>query len=487
VESRYSDSAELLMRISGVGKRPAPLNSLEWLHLMHCRLNHSSSRKLVATLSSGILVVSGLKVTAPAVAAFNKSHCSVCNSYKQRKVSPHEQSARPSGDRKISINRALRPLHRIVMDVKGPIPVPSAQHGYRFLIGWTCEHTGMRWTQGVKQHTAAVQELHTQKLRAALRLTHPHFQFEIVRADNAPEYHADSWEQYAADSSFSMEYIVAYESRMLGAMERAWGINEPQAGALLNHGPEPAGKGAWYTAMRHSFYCANLISSEVVTLDKTTETSSAYTRFYNRPAYGDHLHVYGAKVWYVLDDTMRDGAFSAAAETGKYVGVSPENHRALLVWTGSRHVTVGGCHVIDETHWLSGVDTDAAIDEPAPAVVVANPTQPTPAPRKVKAMPAPQMTLPAKTVLRVKWLTGDDLTWYACAVVGHHENPSGKLLHEVQWLDSRWDEKEKRKWQFLDLSRDKPEWQIIGNSTSDVPPAVKAVDLNELRESVPSV
>jgi hypothetical protein len=468
-----------IMRMTGVGKRPTPLSSLDWLRLLHCRFNHCATRVLIETIESGNLVLTEAKLAGVSSKQFDEEHCSVCNTFKQHRVSDSSQEVRPAGKQKVSVHRALRPLHRIVMDVKGPIPVPSAQHGFRFVIGWTCECTGMRWVEAAKTHTELVTEQLTQRLRAALRITHPHLQFEIVRSDNASEYHSQPWLEYSDDSSFFREYIVPYASRMLGAMERAWGINEPCAAALLNQGPTPASPAHWWSAFRHSFYCSNLLNTKCVTLDGNERKTSAYFRFYQRPAYGDHLHAYNAKLWYVLDDTMRDGAFSASAEVGQYVGVSPDNHRSLWIWNGSRHITVGGSHVIDETPFTKC--NTGAPTEPPPTVqpVYAHPTQPTPKPKAAPPTPRQdvhtQLKLPLHTVIRARWETDSELTWYSGSIVGYRiTESSGRLYHEIKWLDDRWDglkKKEMQKYLFIDLSADMPFWQVVGNTTDGVPPA----------------
>ena len=83
--------------------------------------------------------------------------------------------------------RSLRPLFRILLDVWGPSPWASAQHGFRYLVGYVCECTGMRWAFGCRTHTAAIVESLTQRLRASLRLIRPDLDIEMIRTDGAGE------------------------------------------------------------------------------------------------------------------------------------------------------------------------------------------------------------------------------------------------------------------------------------------------------------
>ena len=85
--------------------------------------------------------------------------------------------------------------------------------------------------------------------------------------------------------------------------------------------------------------------------------TSAFERFYSTKPCGDHLNVYGAPIRYhVKLHTMgRDDKFDEHALPGFYVGPSPENPEEKYVWTGTRHISVGGSFVIDESRFLKPI------------------------------------------------------------------------------------------------------------------------------------
>ena len=66
------------------------------------------------------------------------------------------------------------------------------------------------------------------------------------------EQRISEWESFAADCGFTRELIVPYQHFMIGAMERAWGINEPCAAALLANAHELSAA-HWYSAFEHAF------------------------------------------------------------------------------------------------------------------------------------------------------------------------------------------------------------------------------------------
>ena len=80
-----------------------------------------------------------------------------------------------------------------------------------------------------------------------------------------------------------------------------------------------------------------------------------FAGFFGTKPCGDHLNVYGAPIRYhVKLHTMgRTDKFDEHALPRFYVGPSPENPEEKYVWTGSRHISVGGSFVIDETRYLA--------------------------------------------------------------------------------------------------------------------------------------
>ena len=189
-----------LYRITGVGKRHVPLLGVQFLWLWHNTLGHLHVDKLLNTLRYTLVVSDGPDLASSDIRDFNRRHCDTCDAFKQKKLHPREPDRRahddadeqftPKGDLDASppeaaeylavrrplpsIHRSLTALHRVLLDVFGPVRWPSAQHNYRYLIGYVCEATGMSWVFGAKDHVEATVEGVTQALRASIRAQRRH-------------------------------------------------------------------------------------------------------------------------------------------------------------------------------------------------------------------------------------------------------------------------------------------------------------------------
>ena len=477
--------------ITGVGKPALTLKPIELLRLWHARLGHPPLPTLLATLS--VFGVFHLPDTATdkqrsnaakdirtAVFEFARETCDVCNACKQRRNSVNVSPRRPWTEADIaaraagSIHRALRPLRRILLDVFGPVPYLSAQHGYRFLVGFTDEATSYRWVFGCKNHTAAAVEEITQLFRAALRLVLG--EIDIMRMDNAPEFaRADSWAAFLADCGIFPEYSVPYDARAMGRIERTWGIGGAGARCFLDQ--FAAGVRHWYSAVRHAIFCANSIRSEYKTIDGNTIKSSANFRIFKREIEHRKLRSYGSPVRYLLAPAQRDSKFDQNASSGFYVGISPSNSSAMWIWDGHSHITVGGASIVDETKFIKPLigHSDAFPLWPAPNVdntlSSANAAK---APAKAPVVKQPTSdVLPIGTVLSVRYL--NDATkawqWYNASVDNDPKThassrlvSTGRHHHYLRWHDEdpAWDHGN-----WLDLRSPLHVWKHISSPTTD--------------------
>ena len=448
--------------ISGVGKPSIVLKPIELLRLWHVRLGHPPLSTLLATMSVfGVFNLpddatelqrrNAAKDIKTAVFEFVREVCDVCNACKQRRNTVNATPRRPWTEADIaaraagSIHRALRPLRRILLDVFGPVAYPSAQHGYRFLVGYTDEATSYRWVFGCKTHTAEKVEELTQLLRAALRLVLG--EIEIIRMDNAPEFaRADSWASFLADCGIFPEYSVPYDARAMGRIERTWGIGGAGARCFLDQ--FGAGVRHWFTAIRHAVFCAASIRSEYRTIDGALVKSSANLRLFRREIEWRKLRSYGAPVRFLLAPAQRDSKFDPNASPGFYVGISPSNSSAMWIWDGHAHVTVGGASVVDETKFIKPLVGHSASFPlwPSPNVDSApaassGPRVPARAP---VAKPPVSDVLPVGTVLSVRYRNASDAwQWYNASVDNDPDShkssrlvSSGRHHHYIRWHDS---------------------------------------------------
>ena len=487
--------------ITGVGKPALTLKPIELLRLWHARLGHPPLPTLLATLS--VFGVFHLPDTATdkqrsnaakdirtAVFEFARETCDVCNACKQRRNSVNVSPRRPWTEADIaarvagSIHRALRPLRRILLDVFGPVPYLSAQHGYRFLVGFTDEATSYRWVFGCKNHTAAAVEEITQLFRAALRLVLG--EIDIMRMDNAPEFaRADSWAAFLADCGIFPEYSVPYDARAMGRIERTWGIGGAGARCFLDQ--FAAGVRHWYSAVRHAIFCANSIRSEYKTIDGNTIKSSANFRIFKREIEHRKLRSYGSPVRYLLAPAQRDSKFDQNASSGFYVGISPSNSSAMWIWDGHSHITVGGASIVDETKFIKPLigHSQAFPLWPAPNVDSA-PSNASAAKAPAKAPVVKQPTsdvLPIGTVLSVRYL--NDATkawqWYNASVDNDPKThassrlvSTGRHHHYLRWHDQdpSWDHGN-----WLDLRSPLHVWKHVSSPTTDADSSTGGLDV----------
>ena len=433
-----------LLRTTGVGKRHVPLAPIDFLRLWHCILGHISSRRLLATLRH-TLVVANVPTLAPdVVKAYESEHCDVCNAFLQKRHSTPAQApvapgARAATDLPPSTGRALRPLYRMLLDVFGPVPWASAQFMYRYVLGIVCEATGMRWVFGLKTHTEQDIESCVNLFMASMRLLRPDLSIDIIRSDGAPENRSHRWYAFLEAQGILHEESVAYDSHQMGAIENTWNL-VPSAGAML--AVSNLGKTHWYTALRYAVLLSNLVQSNVT--GASEKMTSAFERFFGTKPCGDHLNVYGAPIRYhVRLHTMgRDDKFDEHALPGFYVGPSPENPEEKYVWTGSRHISVGGSFVIDETRFLQPIHLPTEFFTSWPVPIADSTVPPVPLPPRplVRTAQVLKEPLPNGTILEFRYANADftAFDWYSGKIVDWRRRADNGIEHEVEWLDKRW-------------------------------------------------
>ena len=104
------------------------------------------------------------------------------------------------------------------------------------------------------------------------------------------------------------------------------------AGILL----QQMGKGVvglrrhWYTASRHAILCGCIVESQVVSIDGTSSSSTAFGRCFGREYDISTLRGYGARVRYVLDESQRDSKFDEHARAGACCGEGAEGGEELV-------------------------------------------------------------------------------------------------------------------------------------------------------------
>jgi hypothetical protein len=255
-------------------------------------------------------------------------------------------------------------------------------------------------------------------------------------------------------------------------MERGWGLSTPPAKAMIEQ--SPLGISHHYSASRHATHVNTILESTVTTFELKTERSSAYERFFRVKYRGDSLYCYGAPIRYVIDETLRDSKFDQSAEAAYYVGVSPENSSAIWCWTGTRHVTVGGSHKVDECkywsravakheklpHWPEADPGDSAVPVVAP---VAQPI----VQRTTVVLRAGYDPIPIGSVLDVGYTQADgSMVRWRGTVAGSSPKPGGKQYTRFDWGDPKWAQEESSK-RGIDLTLESHPFWVISLANVD--------------------
>ena len=94
---------------------------------------------------------------------------------------------------------------------------------------------------------------------------------------------------------------------------------------------------------------------------------------------------------------------------GFYVGPSPENPEEKYVWTGSRHISVGGSFVIDETRFLQPIHLPTEFFTSWPTPVADSTVPPVPLPPRplVRTAQVLKEPLPNGTILEFRYANAD--------------------------------------------------------------------------------
>ena len=307
------------------------------------------------------------------------------------------------------------------------------------MLGLICEATMMRWIFGLKTHTENDIESCINLFLASMRLLRPDLSIDIIRSDGAPENRSHRWAAYLEGLGILHEQSIAYDSHQMGAIENTWNL-VPSAGAML--AVSDLGKTHWYTALRYAVLLSNIVQSNVT--GAAEKMTSAFERFYSTKPCGDHLNVYGAPIRYhVKLHTMgRDDKFDEHALPGFYVGPSPENPEEKYVWTGTRHISVGGSFVIDESRFLKPIQlsTEYFASWPVPTPDSTVPSIQLPPRPMAKTAQVLKEPLANETILEFRYANADFTAWdwYLGKVVSWRRRADNGIEHEIKWLDDRW-------------------------------------------------
>ena len=144
--------------------------------------------------------------------------------------------------------RTLDKGERGYFDIAGPMPVDSAEFGYKYALMFVLERSGHMILGGSRYKSTDDVEHHLRQMQATLR---PYIGTQqVIRFDNAKETRSDAMQRFLTEEGTTVEFFSPYVHEELGLVERSWQSIERIAIAALRHAPNNCGFPMWFNGMR---------------------------------------------------------------------------------------------------------------------------------------------------------------------------------------------------------------------------------------------
>ena len=211
------------------------------VRLLHASSGHANLDTLFATFNPGANL--GTKLTAELKAAFVRfaaEGCDICAASRMRRASigPSRLAA-----------RTLDKGERGYFDVAGPMPIDSAEFGYKYGAMLVPEDRGCKFLGGSRYKMSEEMQDHLQHMQAALRPCIG--TLYVIRFDNAKETRSDAMQRYLNSQGTAAEFSSPHVHEELGLVERVWQTIERTAVAALRHAPNNCSLDKWFDTMQY--------------------------------------------------------------------------------------------------------------------------------------------------------------------------------------------------------------------------------------------
>ena len=226
-------------------------------------------------------------------------HCKICSTNKM---------CRQPKSSNVSVIKATKPLQRVHSDICGPI-TPTSQEGYKYIINFVDEFSGMLFVYCLRTKDEAAQAL-----KNFISDVSPIGRVLEIHSDNGGEYTSQAFRQILCDNSIKQTTTSPYSPFENGKSERSWRSLLDMARCLRDEADIP--KYYWPYVVKHAQYLRNRSFQR-----RTKKT--AYELFCGQKPNLKNLHIFGSPcVSYVEGHKQK---FDHRGQNGKYFGINPSS------------------------------------------------------------------------------------------------------------------------------------------------------------------
>jgi hypothetical protein len=274
---------------------------VEW----HRTLGHMNCDDILRLQS----VSNGMTVTN----AHQKGICATCAENKMTKMPKmHDEIA----------FRANYPLQRVHTDICGPID-PISRDGYRYIINFVDEHSGMLFVYFLRSKD----EAHV-ALKNFLADIAPFGKPKEIHSDNGGEYTNKLFKNVLHDECIKQTFTAPYSPYQNGKSERSWRSLMEMTRCLIADADIP--KYLWPYAVRHAQYLRNRSfqrKSEMTAYELLTGTKPDMR----------HIHPFGATCTVYIEGQKQK--LGARGQKGLYLGINPKSQGYFVLNQNNGNIT----------------------------------------------------------------------------------------------------------------------------------------------------
>lgn len=301
------------------------------LELWHQRLAHLSHQAVIDLFKKN-MSADAKSVSKTLKDAGAPAHCEACV------LGKHKRSAIPI----TAHDRATRPLHRVHVDLCGPMTPARDGSLYLMLVVDDCT----RYTWMAALHTKA-QAFDAFKRYVAMAEAEHSTRVSSIRSDNGGEFLSTAFNAWLSEKGIQRELTTAHSPWQNGVVERMNRTVVEGSRTLLSDAKLP--KTLWVLACYATIYCRNRSPTS------TLSNSTPYEQWHHVKPNHLHLRRFGCLAYRHIRKEERS-KFDPKAAPYTFVGYALDSS-AYLLWDGNDIIKSRDVHFVEH---LLGTEADQA-------------------------------------------------------------------------------------------------------------------------------
>jgi hypothetical protein len=280
--------------------------SINNLNIIHARLGHIGSERILKTLNCSVGLNSELK---------NEDlQCETClltkSKYKTHKLPPER--------------RSHKILDVVAIDYKGPLNIPC-NYGYTGYLVFVDISPSFGMVFGIKKKHEITEKF---KIYRAFMERQTGRKIKCIRSDQAKEYTEGQFIDLLRNLGIRQEQSSADSQASNGVAESRIRILTTMARSMMTYAQVK--QSFWYDAIK----CSNYIYNRVVNTKNFIQTPYELI-FSNKPRL-DYLRIFGCKAYYYVMKKYRK-TFDNTSGIGRFMGYD-DNSNTYIIWTGRKYL-----------------------------------------------------------------------------------------------------------------------------------------------------